>query len=361
MSYQKKITKNTGKPVGFSKLRSRGWCFTINNYDEKDLDLMKTLGSDVEKNAGVAYLVYGKEVGKQGTPHLQGYVRFVNARTGASMKKLHPTAHWEAQKGTNFDASVYCKKDGQYEEFGAAPTQGKSATLVEVAKLAAAGMSELEIIEKYPEIYVKYHNGLSKVSRLARMAKCARTEPPKVIWVYGTSLSKKEWCHNEAISSGYCCYFKANNKWWDGYQAGDCVIIDNIDPKYWKVNMMFGFLDRYEHLVEVRYGFIQFNSPCIYIICDKHPLELYDNLSNSYKHKLKRRITEIVKCNSDNTIERTKVTTDVYENMSMKEYYNDITLEDLTRIHKRSQMYFPNGCLWTEGMLKAYGIDPKKW
>ena len=87
--------------------RSRGWCFTINNYTEEDENIVYAMSWDC------AYIVCGREVGDSGTPHLQGYIYYKNAVRLSTMKEVHPTAHWEPQRGTPQQASDYCKKDGE--------------------------------------------------------------------------------------------------------------------------------------------------------------------------------------------------------------------------------------------------------
>lgn len=48
----------------------RGWCFTLNNYSEFDIDTLAKVDC--------VYIVYGIEVGKEFTSHLQGYIYFKN-------------------------------------------------------------------------------------------------------------------------------------------------------------------------------------------------------------------------------------------------------------------------------------------
>ena len=77
-----------------SRLRSRRWCFTLNNYTD---DETKSILEQV-KDTDTKYIL-GFEVGDQGTPHIQGYMEFKNARSFASMKKMIPRAHLEKAKG----------------------------------------------------------------------------------------------------------------------------------------------------------------------------------------------------------------------------------------------------------------------
>jgi len=94
--------------------RSRGWCFTLNNWDGTSLGILQTrfeAGNPV-------YVCWGKETGESGTPHLQGYARFRDAIGLSGVRKLLETAHWEPRKGTEPQAIAYCEKDGDFTELG---------------------------------------------------------------------------------------------------------------------------------------------------------------------------------------------------------------------------------------------------
>jgi len=74
-------------------LRSRAWCFTINNDTFDDLEKMLDMTFQ--------YLVFGFETGgKKKVCHIQGYVYFNNALSQSSVKKKLPRAHLEVTKGT---------------------------------------------------------------------------------------------------------------------------------------------------------------------------------------------------------------------------------------------------------------------
>ena len=83
---------------------------TINNYTENDIEM---LSSDK-----TTYLIYGKEIGENGTHHLQIYVEYGSSKRFDTMKNRYPRAHIEKRKGTAKQASDYCKKDGNFIETG---------------------------------------------------------------------------------------------------------------------------------------------------------------------------------------------------------------------------------------------------
>ena len=72
--------------------KARDYCFTTNNYTQDHIDKLQALDC--------VYVVYGKEKGEAGTPHLQGYVRFKNAKTMSSVIKEMAGSHIEIKKGT---------------------------------------------------------------------------------------------------------------------------------------------------------------------------------------------------------------------------------------------------------------------
>lgn len=99
------LRRNTKVKVS---VRSRNWCFTWNNYDEKSID---TLTHDYSVY-GVEKYIFQEEKGENGTRHLQGVLMFKNARSFYSMKKLFGGngVHWEPCK--NWIASIqYCSKE----------------------------------------------------------------------------------------------------------------------------------------------------------------------------------------------------------------------------------------------------------
>ncbi|CAB9525470.1 unknown protein [Seminavis robusta] len=94
--------------------QSTRYCFTINNYDDEDIECLKPFYVDY-----CNYLVYGKEVGeKELTPHLQG---FFTLKTKLSMTGVHKdlgskNIALQTAAGTSLQASNYCKKGEQTKE-----------------------------------------------------------------------------------------------------------------------------------------------------------------------------------------------------------------------------------------------------
>lgn len=88
--------------------QSRKWCFTLNNYTEKEYENIKNYIGDKK------YYVVGKEIGEEGTPHLQGYVEHKQAIKFSTLKNVCNRLHIEKAKGTKEQNFDYCTKDNNY-------------------------------------------------------------------------------------------------------------------------------------------------------------------------------------------------------------------------------------------------------
>ncbi|QUS52604.1 replication protein A [Mute swan feces associated circular virus 8] len=102
------------------------WVFTLNNFTEQDVLHLSDVGGSLAAN-GLKYLVFGREVGDSGTPHLQGFAVFTRSLRLTNVRALiSARGHFEAARGSNEQASTYCKKDGDFEEYGSIVSeQGK--------------------------------------------------------------------------------------------------------------------------------------------------------------------------------------------------------------------------------------------
>lgn len=95
---------NTTNLTRLGNTRSRSWFFTFNNYKEIDIVLLLT-----QITPCISY-IFQEELGEKKTKHLQGCLKYKNAKTFSSMKKLNKNIHWEVCK--NFKNSVnYCNKN----------------------------------------------------------------------------------------------------------------------------------------------------------------------------------------------------------------------------------------------------------
>lgn len=138
-------------------MSSRRFCFTLNNFTTGEYDLLV----DLLQSDHVTYGVIGKETGETGTPHLQGFIIFANVRRFNNAKNtISRRAHLEAARGTSEAAATYCKKDGDFVEFGTFPSSnGKRSDwheLREWIKLQTVRPTPADLVESFPALYGRY-------------------------------------------------------------------------------------------------------------------------------------------------------------------------------------------------------------
>lgn len=240
--------------------QARRWCFTLNNYSDEDYE--NILKWDCK------YLIVGQEEGENGTPHLQGYVVFGSMKRLAAMKKLHPRAHFECARGTSSQNQEYCSKEGLFEEIGECPSDDPGAAEKERWKRAREIVQHGGDWEEIPDdIYIRYYRTLKEIKK-DHMVKVDDAEDVTGEWYYGPPGVGKS---RKARESYPGAYLKMQNKWWDGYQGEEFVILDDMDCKELG-HLLKIWADRYAFLAETKGGAIQIR-PKKFVVTSNYSIE----------------------------------------------------------------------------------------
>lgn len=139
------------------KRQQKRWCFTLNNYNDDELQAITTKLQQLQP----VYAVVGRERGTHGTPHLQGFIHF---KTRLSLRQAKDIvgvrAHLEPARGTDEQNRTYCSKESDVPvEIGSPAGQPKGErTSVDFAQSAllfanrrAEGHELHEILETSPD------------------------------------------------------------------------------------------------------------------------------------------------------------------------------------------------------------------
>lgn len=198
------------------------WIITINNPTPEDLKIKLT--------DSMTYLIVGKETGENGTFHLQGYCCFKNRQYLTAVKKVFTRAHLEikAKNSTHAQASDYCKKDGEYVEYGVLPRTLAQVTSArnthnweEAFRLAALG--RIDDIE--PELRVRYYHAFKRIQQ-DHPTKHKDLDETCGVWYTGPTGCGKSRTARQKYPD---FYDKCLNKWWDGYREEQNVLLDDVD------------------------------------------------------------------------------------------------------------------------------------
>ncbi|QMW68915.1 replication-associated protein [Crucivirus-438] len=274
--------------------RTANWAFTLNNPGKGEIDFLSGL---VPKTA--KYLVFGEEVGKEGTPHLQGQVIFTNVRVMSSVKSLlGPRVHIEPTIALE-SSIAYCKKDGKYHEFGEPPVFGSAKAKRGAEHGEKGGRMEQErwrvmreaaqsgqwdlIPDRERIIYCRNFEFIR--NRALRDQSVKNTFAP-MLWIHGPTGTGKSRFARESYPG---LYIKNVNKWWDGFTNQKVVLIEDVDPdrcdklaQFFKV-----WLDMYPFPAETKGGSMIIR-PAKIIITSNYRIEECFPHPSSYEPLLRR-------------------------------------------------------------------------
>lgn len=261
------------------KYDHKTWCYTLNNYTESDILQFKSLTCNRHRCC--------KEIGENGTPHLQGLITFKRSYNLKSLKKLNPKVHWEPAKTT--DAENYCTK-GEIIIDIFRSNQGKRSDLhMAINTLLNEGI--IETAERHPEQIVKYHKGLEKLLFLRNL----KDKPFKeitVIVIYGPPGSgKSRYCRETDPNLYNVPEPRSDQMWFDGYLGQECILLDDFYGWY-KYHTLLQLLDGYPMLLPIKGGFTHKNWSKVYITSNQHPDLWYPNIPD--RSALNRRLTTII-------------------------------------------------------------------
>lgn len=255
-------------------------CFTLNNWTEEEY---KILTEEIEWK----YLIIGKERGSEGTPHLQGAGELVTRRRLTTLSKIIRRVHWEPMKSTMENASNYCKKEGDFVEFGTMPiTNSAKITTDTVRTSLLDGANIRNLVDDGTPL-----SGLKYANFWLTYKEKSRREKPTVIWLWGASGTGKSRMAQEM--AGNDDYWKDNTKWWDGYDGQKAVVLDDFRAHQMKFTYLLKLLDRYPMRVEIKGGYRQMTSPLIIVTSIVHPENSYQKDEEPMK-QLIRRIDQII-------------------------------------------------------------------
>lgn len=241
-------------------------CFTLNNYTEAEFAQI------CECRNLCKFIVVGKEVGENGTPHLQGYFNLIKRVRFTGLKKLMPRAHFEKAMGTDAQNLAYCtKQDKNAFVCGEPQNQGKRNDLTKATTMVKEKKTLREIASECPEIFTKFHRGLKELSHALSTPR-DRNDPPTVIWLYGkTGVGKTRLVYDQ-FAEGQV-YKKDNSIWWDGYHQQDCILLDDFNGKI-DYEIILQLTDRYPFSPQCKGGYVEINSPFI-IFTSEYPPSTY--------------------------------------------------------------------------------------
>lgn len=182
------------------------------------------------------------------------------------------TAHWEVPKHIKGALDYITRKGNPKFQEGSLNCNTRDKAdfqgFVEECKTA----SDLELIQgPYAQFYAQYQRFVDKVRYTFRNVDILEGELTN-IWCYGyAGTGKTKWVWDNFREK---LYVKSLNKWWDGYDGQEVILLDDWDPSHkcltWHLKM---WADRYPFQGEYKGG-SRLIRPKMIIITSNYPIEM---------------------------------------------------------------------------------------
>lgn len=275
--------------------KARKWCFTSFKKDINFTHIWE------ENKDIIRYLVVQGEVSpKTKKFHWQGYIQMFNQ---CRMRKLKLTfndmaIHLETQRGTNEQASDYCKKiksaTGQKYEFGKPTTQGARNDLEHIKKLIDDGGDCLDVANDHFSDFIRYHSGIQKYKQLVEKKNRSANRDLTVELISGPTNTGKS--HDVRAKYPDCYVIESGEKaeWWDGYCGEKVILFDDYSNDI-KINRLLRLLDKYKCRLPIKGGFTWANWDKVFITTNLTQTEIHSNARTEHRTALFRRIDVITR------------------------------------------------------------------
>lgn len=226
-------------------------CFTIYEYNigEKNEDWVNRF----ESIGDIQYYVVGKETCPDTKrKHLQGYIEFTKEHTFNKLQKNLKNIHFEGRLGTQEEAIKYCKKEGDYQEYGTPKQQGKRTDLKIIIDDIQSGKTNTDsIIINEPMLFHQYGRTLEKAEDIALRTRYRNWTTQGILYWGKTGTGKTYRAFQDFSPSTHYVLNLNDNGWWDGYKGQETVIINEFRGQI-TYSELLDLVDKYPKTVKRR-------------------------------------------------------------------------------------------------------------
>lgn len=205
--------------------QKRHWCVT--DWPTEDNDDIPTFN-----DADMKYLIVGRETcpdtGKQ---HFQCYVQFRKSiRLTTAKKYFSDKAHLEPAMGTPEQASEYCKKEGNFSEFGELDKPGKRNDLLAAKTFIDSGATSVQVASEYFAVAARHYKFFDYYKQLKLPTDRTVFDKSYCTILWGDPGSGKSRTAYACDSYQVLQYDPRSRFWsaaWDGSKR---IIVDDVCP-----------------------------------------------------------------------------------------------------------------------------------
>lgn len=233
--------------------RLRRVFLTWNNWQED----FKTKEEAFDYFKNLPYIkafIIGFEVGEQGTPHIQGVFQFREPKDFSVLRKYFKNNHIE--RIHNLKSAVeYCKKDGDFMEYGEITSQGQRTDMEEFTQAIIDGYSNIELLNEFPSQTQRFLHNIDKIRQMV-LEEYYRNNLRynlKAIFISGNpGVGKIRYVYeryNMADIYRVCSYENP----FDNYKFQKILVLDEYNNQL-NIQLLLNILDIYPLVLPARYN-----------------------------------------------------------------------------------------------------------
>jgi len=170
----------------------RNFVFTWNNpYGEKigTLEAAHDKMVHLRELLPIQYIIYGVEKVKKVHRISRAISNFKSELPLTLSNGLLINSHIESRRGSQQQAIEYCRKEGDFHEWGSPKNQGDRTDLQSIKRALESNSSIKTLLDSDLEIN---SHGLRLAERLLRYTDTPRDYEPQVIWLWGRPVPARQ-------------------------------------------------------------------------------------------------------------------------------------------------------------------------
>lgn len=210
-----------------------------------------------------------------GRLHCQAYLRFTSCVAFTRVRKLFPQGdHVELCKGDESSNISYCSKDesrvlGPFS-FGEPAKAGKRSDLDNVREMVKAGKGMADIVA----VATSYQS-MRSAELILKYTERMRDWVMHVRWYHGSTGSGKTQSALKEFKDQRIWVSDRDGVWFEGYDAHEVVIFDDIRGDFCKFHILLRLLDSTPFRIMNKGGSRQFLAKTVIITCPYTPQDLF--------------------------------------------------------------------------------------
>lgn len=272
-------TPNKDQPIG----KWRAFCFTA-------FDIRWDIRECLEWKS-VKYLTIGFEHCKNGRPHYQGAVYFVNARACSGFMKCLPAGtNFRVAKGSEASNEEYTQKESTVLTIGVPQRQGQRTDLESLRiRIINEGATPAELVCEQGVDFKKLQFA-EAVFRLAGNAP-KRTWKTSIVWLWGGAGKGKSTVARSLmrnIDASDIWTSAAKLDYWQQYNGQETVWFDEFRSDKCTFTNLLQIFDSTPFECNVKYGSTQLLAKRIVVTSSMHPKDAYAGCAENVNQLLRR-------------------------------------------------------------------------